>query len=66
MSCKDHRIGRCRAIRTNGMHVLVELMEHSMRQPGFVEVKRSYLAIEQFAQRFYVVDDSVVRALRDR
>ena len=37
-----------------------------MRQPGFVEVQRADLAVQQLLERLDVVDNPVVGALRDR
>ena len=48
------------------MHVLVEVVERRVRQPGFIEVQRIDAIAEHFLQHFHVVEHAVVGRLRDR
>ena len=66
MRRKNHRFLWLRSVRADRMHVLVEMMESSMRQPGFVEMQCADLTIEHATKLFNVVDNSVVSTLSDR
>ena len=63
---KDHRrtVAWPRRPPADGMHVAVVRVERGMRQPGFVEVQRVDLAVEQRLYGLDVVEDAVVGALR--
>ena len=45
------------------MHIFIKFVKGSVWKPGLVKVQRSNSAVQQLAQRFHVVDDSVVGAL---
>ena len=63
---EHHRVLAARAVLADGVHVLVELVERRVRQPGFVEVQRVDVAAELFLDHFDVVDHAIVGALRQR
>ena len=63
---KDHAFLGARLVAINGMHVAVEGRKCRMRQPCLVKMKDVHLAVELFLDHFIVIDNAVVRRLRDR
>ncbi len=61
---EHHRGLAARAVLADGVHVLVELVEGRVRQPGFVEVQRVDVVAQLVLDHFDVVDHAVVGALR--
>ncbi len=53
-------------IATYSVHVAIKIVKGGVWQPGFVEMQCVDLAIEDFLERFDVVDDAIVGALRNR
>ena len=66
MRCKNHALLCARLVAINGMHVAVKRRESRVRQPSFVKMQDVDLAVELLLDHFVVVDDAVVRRLRDR
>ena len=65
MRRKHHRTFRSRTILADGVHVFIELVKRRMRQPRFIKMQRPNFAVKQPDQRFHVIDDPVIGALRD-
>ncbi len=63
---ENHRLLARRAIAPDRMHVLVVLVKRRVRQPGFVEMQRLDFAVEHLLDRLDVIENAVVRALRER
>ena len=63
---KNHAFLGARLVAINGMHVAVEGRKCRMRQPCLVKMKDVHLAVELFLDHFIVIDNAVVRRLRDR
>lgn len=61
----EHQRADPRTTRADRVHVLIELVEFRVRQPGFVEVQRVEPVAEHFLDHLDVVDHAVVSALRD-
>ena len=66
MRCKHETRLRTRLLLINGVHVLIERMERRMRQPRLIKMKNVHLAVQFRLDHFVVVDDAVVRGLRNR
>ena len=62
---ENDRVLGARPVAADGMHVLVELVEGRMRQPGLVEMQRVDGGIQRLLQHLDVVDHAVVGALGD-
>ena len=48
------------------MHIFVEVVKGSVRQPSFIEMQCTDLPVEQFLEHFDVVNDPIVGTLSDR
>ena len=62
---EDQRFLGARPVLADRMHVLVELMESGVREPGFVEMQGVDLAVQHLLDGFHVVHHAVVGRLRD-
>jgi len=62
---EDHRLLGARAVLADRVHVLVEVVEGRVRQPGFVEVQGVDFPVQHFAQGLDVVHHAVVGRLGD-
>ena len=62
---KNHRFLRARPVAAYRVHVLVEIVEGRMGQPGLVEMQRVDFSIQHLLQRLHVVEHAVICALGD-
>ena len=60
---KNQRVFGAWAIPANRMHVFVEIVEGSVRQPGFVEMQCVHAGAQNFLEHFHVVNHAVVGRL---
>ena len=71
---EDHRILIAAARRFDAgrvdaadrVHIAIKIVKRRVRQPRFIEVQRIDLAVQLFVDHLHVVQDAVVRTLRQR
>ena len=57
---KNHPVFGARTIFADGVHVLVEIVERRVRQPGFIEMQRIDTIAEYFLQHLDVIKHTIV------
>ena len=63
---EDHRLLGLRSVRTDRMHVFIEVMKGCVGQPCFIEMESADATIEHASKLLDIVENPVIGALGDR